>query len=234
MQLSATTTTLSGGRVCAHNDSSVAAIVRLSLCAGTSTVRRNGPCSGSAVAGSLPGGSSGSRTSRTADGPSGVRTAVRSMRISGDSGRRDPAVASQNAHRGRNVQRREPSRRRWPRPRRPPRSARPAECGRRPRVGSRPTMPASGCAPTVAQTAATKPAKAKTTSATVSKLNRATRRRSGNCSDSTAATGPPDSLGVRRRASITSPAHGSATSLLRCWDSDPSHAPRAAPTLTTT
>ncbi len=41
MQLSATTTTLSGGRVCPHNDSNVAAIVSASLYAGTSTVSRS-------------------------------------------------------------------------------------------------------------------------------------------------------------------------------------------------
>ncbi len=67
-------------------------------------------------------------------------------------------------------------------------------------------MSATGCARNVAQTAATKPAKASAISATVSKVNRATRRRSGSCWDSTTTTESPDSLGVRAHARITSPA----------------------------
>ena len=88
VQLSATTTTLSGGRACPHNDSRSAPIVRVSLWAGTSTVRRNGVCESVRACG--PGacwaGSSGSLTSRIAEGPNGVSTRPRNRRISGDNG----------------------------------------------------------------------------------------------------------------------------------------------------
>jgi hypothetical protein len=85
-QLSATTTTLSGGLDCPHNDSNVALIVSASSCAGTSTVSRNGLRKTSSLSGSLLGGGSGSSASRTVDGPSGVNSAARSLRISGDRG----------------------------------------------------------------------------------------------------------------------------------------------------
>ncbi len=80
VQLSATTITLSGGRVCPHSDSSVAAMVSRSSCAGTSTVRRSGVMAASR---SLPSGTSGSSvTSRTASGPNGVSISRRTVRSS--------------------------------------------------------------------------------------------------------------------------------------------------------
>jgi hypothetical protein len=83
--MSATTTTLSGGLVWPHKEPRVAARVRASSCAGTSTVSRKGVRSASA-SGSLLGGRLGSRTSRATGGPSGVRKSRRARRISGESG----------------------------------------------------------------------------------------------------------------------------------------------------
>ena len=86
VQLSATTTTLSGGLVCPHSDRSVAAIVSASLCAGTRTVSRSGVAATSSLSGNLVAGSSGSSARRSAAGPSGVRITLRNLRSSGESG----------------------------------------------------------------------------------------------------------------------------------------------------
>ena len=86
VQLSATTTTLSGGLVWPRSEASVASMVRASSWAGTSTVSRNRRSEPSSPSGNLLAGRSGSLTRRTAAGPSGVRTRLRSRRISRESG----------------------------------------------------------------------------------------------------------------------------------------------------
>ena len=107
MQLSATTTTFSGRRVCPHNDSNVAPIVRVSSWAGTSTVRRNGFARASVAcgSGSLLAGSSGSSTSRIAEGPSGVSTRAAHPAHLRRQRRRNPPVAGEHPHRRCRVQR---------------------------------------------------------------------------------------------------------------------------------
>ena len=108
VQLSATTTTLSGGLVCAHSDSNVAAMVRASSCAGTSTVSRNGTCARRRGPATCSGGGSGSLDQPHRDGPSGVSTRLRTVRISGGQRRRNPPVARQHPHRSGGVQRGQP------------------------------------------------------------------------------------------------------------------------------
>ena len=65
-------------------------------------------CAPSSLSGSLLGGSSGSSASRTVDGPSGVNSSARSLRISGESGVRNPPVPRQDPHRRRRMQSSEP------------------------------------------------------------------------------------------------------------------------------
>ena len=73
------------GLVCSHNDASEASMVRLSSCAGTRTVSRNG-LRGVLDIRQFAGGEAGSSTSRTVAGPSGVSMRLRSRRLSGERG----------------------------------------------------------------------------------------------------------------------------------------------------
>ncbi len=137
-QLSATTSTRSGGCDCANNESSAAPIRSASLCAGSSTVRRRVFSTSPVAVGSSVSGTCGSRSSCSRLTPTGLRTRLRIRRAS--SGRGAGIRRSWPArHRRCGSQRREPDEeKRRPRAARPTPATRPARQSRPP-SGIRPT-----------------------------------------------------------------------------------------------